>query len=61
MPKGYYHFSTSGLQNGKLFYTAAQFAYGMTLIGLITLWYDVKIYAFVLMPNQYSAALVRTA
>lgn len=60
MPKGYYHFSTSGLQNGKLFYTAAQFAYGMTLIGLITLWYDVKVYAFVLMPNHVHIILSGT-
>lgn len=60
MPKGYYHFSTNGLQNGKLFYTPAQFAYGMILIGLITLWFNVKVYAFVLMPNHIHIILSGT-
>lgn len=50
--KGYYHFCTDGLKNGKLFYTPAQFAFGMILIGLLTIKFDVRVYAFVLMPNH---------
>jgi REP element-mobilizing transposase RayT len=60
MGKGYYHFCTDGLKGGKLFYTSAQFAYGMILIGLITLKFNIKVYAFVLMPNHIHIILSGT-
>ena len=60
MGKGYYHFCTDGLKGGKLFYTSAQFAYGMILIGLITLKFNVRVYAFVLMPNHIHIILSGT-
>lgn len=49
---GYYHFCTDGLKEGRLFYTPAQFAFGMIIIGLLTIKFEVKVYAFVLMPNH---------
>ena len=58
--KGYYHFCTDGLKTGKLFYTPAQFAFGMILIGLLTIKYDLKVYAFVLMPNHIHIILSGT-
>ena len=58
--KSYYHFCTDGLKNGKLFYTPAQFAFGMILIGLLTIKYDLKVYAFVLMPNHIHIILSGT-
>lgn len=58
--KGYYHFCTDGLQGTRLFYTPAQFAYGMILIGLLTIKYNVKVYAFVLMPNHIHIILSGT-
>ena len=50
--RGYYHLSTDGLKAGKLFYTNEQFAYGMTLVGLTTLYYAVTVYDFTLMDNH---------
>lgn len=58
--KGYYHFCTDGLKIGKLFYTPEQFAYGMILIGLLTLKFNIKVYAFVLMPNHIHIILSGT-
>lgn len=58
--KGYYHFCTDGLKTGNLFYSAAQFSYGMILIGLLALKYSLKIYAFVLMPNHIHIVLSGT-
>lgn len=58
--KGYYHFCTDGLKNGKLFYTAEQFAFGMILMGILTIKFSVKIYAFVLMPNHVHIILSGT-
>lgn len=58
--KSYYHFCTDGLKTGKLFYTQAQFAFGMILIGLLTIKYDIKVYAFVLMPNHIHIILSGT-
>lgn len=58
--KGYYHFCTDGLKDGQLFYTAEQFAFGMILMGILTIKFDVKIYAFVLMPNHIHIILSAT-
>lgn len=58
--KGYYHFCTDGLKTGKLFYTPGQFAFGMILIGLLTIKFDIKVYAFVLMPNHIHIILSGT-
>jgi len=58
--KGYYHFCTDGLKTGKLFYNAAQLSYGMILIGLLVFKYNLKVYAFVLMPNHIHIILSGT-
>lgn len=58
--KGYYHLSTDGRKDGKLFYNNGQFAYGMTLIGLITLRFTVIVYDFVLMDNHIHLLLSGT-
>lgn len=50
--KGYYHLSSDGWQEGQLFHTAAQFAYGMILMGLLSLKFSLTIYSFTLMPNH---------
>lgn len=50
--KGYYHLSSDGWQQGKLFHNEAQFAYGMTLVGLLTLRFKIVIYDFTLMDNH---------
>ena len=50
--KGYYHFCTDGWKEGNIFNTVAQYAYGMVLIGLISLKYSIIIYDFTLMPNH---------
>lgn len=60
MGNGYYHFCTDGLLSGKLFYNDAQFAYGMILIGLLTLQFNLKIYGFVLMSNHIHIILSGT-
>ena len=57
---GYYHLSTDGRKDGKLFYSNGQFAYGMTLIGLLTLRFAVIIYDFVLMDNHIHLLLSGT-
>ena len=51
-PKGYYHLSTDGWKEGRLFHNVGQYAYGMIVLGLLTLLFDVKIYACSLMPNH---------
>lgn len=48
----YYHLSSDGWKEGLLFHTVEQFAYGMILMGLLTLRYGVVIFDFVLMPNH---------
>lgn len=58
--KGYYHLSTDGWQEGRLFHTASQYAYGMILIGLLTLLFPVEIYEFSLMPNHIHIVLSGT-
>lgn len=51
--KGYYHLSSDGWKDGLIFNDTEQYAYGMTLMGVITLKYDLKIYSFSLMPNHF--------
>ena len=58
--KGYYHLSSDGWHNGKLFHTPAQFAYGMILMGLLTLRFKVVIYDFALMDNHIHILLSGT-
>lgn len=60
MGKGYYHLVTDGWKEGNIFNNVAQFAYGMTLIGLITLKYSINIYDFTLMPNHIHIILSGT-
>ena len=56
----YYHLSSDGWKNGRLFNTVAQYAYGMTLIGLIHLRFGLTIYSFSLMPNHFHILLSGT-
>ena len=60
LPKGYYHLSTDGWKEGFLFHTKEQYAFGMTVIGLLTALFDVKIYAFTLMSNHIHIILSGT-
>lgn len=48
----YYHLSSDGWKEGRLFHSREQYAYGMTLVGLLTLRFDIVIYDFTLMPNH---------
>ena len=50
--KGNFHFCTDGLSQGNIFNDDAQYALGMILLGLISIKYSLKIYAFTLMPNH---------
>ena len=58
--KGYYHLSTDGWKKGLLFNTTSQYAYGMILIGLLTLRFDIRIYSFALMRNHVHILLSGT-
>ena len=60
LPLGYYHLCTDGWREGKLFHTKKQFALGMTAIALVSLKFNVKIYAFILMPNHIHILLSAT-
>ena len=60
MGNGYYHFCTDGWKAGNIFNTVGQYAYGMILIGLITLLYGVKVYEFILMPNHIHMIIRKT-
>ena len=60
MGKGYYHFCTDGLKDGNLFNSVAQFAFGMILMGIITILFPIKIYVFSLMPNHIHIILSGT-
>jgi REP element-mobilizing transposase RayT len=51
--KSYFHLSSDGWKEGKLFYTDEQYAYGMTIMGLLTLRFNLTIYDFTLMPNHF--------
>lgn len=50
--RGCYHLCTDGLKDATIFNNDDQYAFGMILIGLICLKYNLKVYAFVLMPNH---------
>ena len=50
--KGYYHLSSDGWKEGRLFHTKTQYAYGMTVMGLLTLRFKIEVYDFTLMPNH---------
>lgn len=56
----YYHLSSDGWQEGKLFHNDTQFAYGMTLVGLLTLRFKIVIYDFILMDNHIHLLLSGT-
>lgn len=58
--KGKYHFITNGWKEGMLFHTLGQYAYGMTLIGLITLKFNLHIFSFSLMSNHIHIVLEGT-
>lgn len=58
--KGYYHLSTDGWKDGKLFYTGEQYAHGMTLTGLLSLRFALTIYDFALMDNHVHLLLSGT-
>ena len=60
LPKGYYHLSTDGKWDGIIFHTPVLFAYGMILLGLITLAFPIEIYAFTLMDNHIHIVLSGT-
>lgn len=59
-PKGYYHLSTDGKWKGLIFHTPESFAYGMIMMGLLTLLFPVQIYAFILMDNHIHIILSGT-
>lgn len=50
--KNYYHLCTNGLKEGLIFHQDEEFAYGMILLGLVSLKFNLTIYAFALMPNH---------
>lgn len=50
--RGFYHLCTDGLKDALIFNNDDQYAFGMILIGLICLKYNLKVYAFILMPNH---------
>jgi len=60
LKKGYYHLSTDGWREGFLFHNQQQYAYGMIVMGLLTLLFDVTIYDFSLMPNHVHILLSGT-
>lgn len=49
---GYYHLCTDGLKGRLLFNDAAEYAFGTFLLGLIGIKYNLKLYAYELMPNH---------
>lgn len=50
--KGYYHLCTDGLSGGNIFNSIAQYAFGMILMGLVCIKFNIKMYVFTLMPNH---------
>lgn len=58
--KAYYHLSSDGWQEGKLFHHQAQFAFGMLLVGLLTQRFHITIYDFTLMDNHVHILLSGT-
>jgi len=53
----YYHLSSDGWKEGRLFHTKKQYAHGMTAMGLATLKSGIIIYDFSLMPNHFHIIL----
>lgn len=51
-PLGYYHLSTDGWADGKLFHTPEQYAFGVASIALTTIKFKVRVFAYELMPNH---------
>lgn len=60
LKKGYYHLSTDGWREGFLFHNQQQYAFGMIVVGLLTLLFDITIYDFSLMPNHVHILLSGT-
>lgn len=60
LPMGYYHLSTDGKWKGAIFHNSALFAYGMILMGLLTLKFGIEIYSFILMQNHIHIVLKGT-
>ena len=60
LKKGYYHFCTDGLQGGLIFNNVLQYAFGMLMLGLISIKFGIRIYAFTLMPNHIHIILSGT-
>lgn len=58
--KGYFHFCTDGLSGRDIFTDASEYASGNILLGLISVKFDIKIYAYSLMPNHIHLALSGT-
>lgn len=59
-PNGYYHLSTDGWKEGRLFHHAGQYAFGMIVLGVLTFLFGIKIYACSLMPNHVHIILSGT-
>ena len=60
LPFGYYHLCTDRLKGRNLFDTIRQYIMGMATIALLTLKFNIKIYAFELMPNHLHIILSAT-
>ncbi|MBO6097636.1 MAG: hypothetical protein J6P56_10045 [Bacteroidales bacterium] len=60
LKKGYYHLSTDGWGEGFLFHNQQQYSFGMVVMGLLTLLFDITIYDFSLMPNHVHLLLSGT-
>lgn len=58
--KGYYHFCTDGLKEDDIFHNAAEYAFGMILMGLVSIKFSLKIYVFTLMSNHIHIILCGT-
>ena len=50
--KGYYHFCTDGQQGALIFNNECQYAFGMLMLGLVSVKFGIRIYAFTIMPNH---------
>lgn len=57
---GYYHLCTDGLKGTLLFNNPAEYAFGMLMIGLLSIKFSISVYAFVLMPNHIHIILSGT-
>lgn len=58
--QGYYHFCTDGLPGRDIFTTPSEYATGNILLGLISVKFNLTIYAHSLMPNHLHLALSGT-